>query len=88
MSTRNRRGRRNQQRPIPSIIWTVLCCLPGLFAWNYGYPMFPFLWLGLLVGGATAQYPMAKSGRRTDPPEPGALERYKRWKDLQAGFKP
>ena len=88
MPTRNRRNRRNQQRPIPPIVWTLLCILPGPLAWNFGYPIFPFLWLGLLIGGATAQYPTAKSGRRTDPPEPQALERYKRWKDLQAGFKP
>ena len=82
-----RRGR-GQTRPIPAGVWATLITLIGVAAWTFGLPLAPFLWLGILVGGATAQYPASPTGRKTDPPAPRSLARYHTWKNRQKGLIP
>lgn len=79
---------RGQTRPIPAGVWATLITLIGVAAWTIGLPLAPFLWLGILVGGATAQYPASPTGRKTDPPAPRSLARYHTWKNRQKGLIP
>ena len=70
------------------MFWFLLFALPGVAARVCGYPLFPFVWLGMLVAGLSAQYPVSPSGRKSDPPEQRDLDSYHRWKDMLAGLKP
>lgn len=51
-------------------------------------PMMVMLWAGVLVAGSVARRPEAASKRKTDTPDPRALARYHKWKDMLAGLKP
>lgn len=79
---------RSNPRPIAPVFWLLLFAIPGLVIWRLGGPLFPLPWIGMLVAGASAKYPVAPSGRKTDPPDPKDIARYHKWKDTLAGLKP
>lgn len=77
---------KKQAKPVPPGLWFALCLLAAFPLWWYGLPCMPAVWLGLLVGGLTAQYPAAK--RKTDPVDENKLAVYRKWKDRLAGLSP
>lgn len=82
------RKSRGQTRPIPPGLWATFITMAGLLAWYMGLPVAPFIWLAMLIGGATAQYPQSSTGRKTDEPDPKKLASYHKWKNLQKGLVP
>lgn len=56
--------------------------------WWLKLPCTPILLLGMIVAGAAARMPEPASGRKTDEPDPKAMRRYHRWKDMLAGITP
>lgn len=78
--------KRKEPMQIPSAVWFSLFFLGGVALWVFHLPGMPLVWLGLLVGGLTAQYPQTQ--RRTDPPDPKKLATYQYWKNILAGLSP
>ena len=88
MASRNSRSR-TQTRPISSGVWFSLFLVFGIILWFFWrLPLVPFLWLGMLAGGITQQYPVNASGSRKDPPSDKQMMVYHRWKDMLAGLIP
>lgn len=88
MASRNSRSR-TQTRPISSGVWFSLFLVFGIILWFFWrLPLVPFLWLGMLAGGITQQYPVNASGSRKDPPSDKQMMVYHRWKDMLAGLMP
>ena len=88
MASRNSRSR-TQTRPISSGVWFSLFLVFGIILWFFWrLPLVPFLWLGMLAGGITQQYPVNASGSRKDPPSDKQIMVYHRWKDMLAGLIP
>ena len=88
MASRNSRSR-TQTRPISSGVWFSLFLVFGIILWFFWrLPLVPFLWLGMLAGGITQQYPVNASGSRKDPPSDKLMMVYHRWKDMLAGLIP
>ena len=86
MASRNSRSR-TQTRPISSGVWFSLFLVFGIILWFFWrLPLVPFLWLGMLAGGITQQYPVNASGSRKDPPSDKQMMVYHRWKDMLAGL--
>lgn len=56
-------------------------------AWLHA-PLGPVALLALLAGSATAPYPASPTGRRSDPPRPADLKRFRLWKALGRGMRP
>ena len=77
---------KKQAKPVPSGLWFAFCVIIAVFLWWFGLPCMPAVWLGLLVGGLTAQYPASK--RKTDPVDENKLAVYRKWKDRLAGLNP
>ena len=88
MASRNSRSR-TQTRPISSGVWFSLFLVFGIILWFFWrLPLVPFLWLGMLAGGITQQYPVNASGSRKDSPSDKQMMVYHRWKDMLAGLIP
>ena len=88
---RNRGGRSRSGGKEPAHIWSGFWCglavTVGLLLWaTMRTPLMPFVWTGILMGGATASYPTP--ARKTDPIDPRKMTVYYRWKDMLAGLKP
>lgn len=81
--TRNR-----QPDPLPSGFWFVLFAIPAIpICWMWlRIPVWPFILIGLVAGGATAQYP--KTRTRSEEPDPRKMAAYKRWKIILKGLVP
>lgn len=88
---RNRGGRSRSGGKEPTHIWSGFWCglavTIGVLLWAMmRTPLMPFVWTGILMGGATASYPAPT--RKTDPIDPKKMTVYYRWKDMLAGLKP
>lgn len=89
MARRRTSRNRTQARPIWSGVWFFLFSALGVLLWvMWRAPLMPFIWLGMLIGGATQQYPVAASGRKNDDPSERQMAVYHRWKDILAGLLP
>ena len=66
----------------------MLFAVIGIGFWWFALPFTPFVLIGMIVGGSSAQKPQNPSGRKTDPPLPEDLNRYHKWKDMLAGIVP
>lgn len=62
--------------------------LAGIILWWLKLPGMPLILLAIILAGATARLPEPASGRKTDQPDPKAMSRYHRWKDMLAGVIP
>lgn len=51
-------------------------------------PLGPVVLLALAAGAATAPYPQSPSSRKSDPPRPQDVRRYRNWKALGRGMVP
>lgn len=78
--------RRKDTQPIPPALWMTLFVCGAAAAWWVKLPAMPIILLGLIVAGATAQYPTP--AKRSDPPDEKKLATFRFWKNVLAGFSP
>ena len=63
----------------------LLLVIPALW---FHLPIAPVILVAFLVGGLSAKYPASPSGRKSDPPRPQDVTRYKDWKAFVRGATP